>query len=155
MRRLSEVLLWLVFLVFGVLSVIPGEYWMETGSTMKVENSVHGEDFEIYPTNRIKRNFLGTYSVLVRELHTDEVVSEDRSGIIQYKVGTARPDPIRFYGWWSPGAREIPPGDYTITTCWQIEAFPRVPFVSHKTVCVESLPFIVHPKPETEEGAPE
>lgn len=141
LKLAREAIIWIVFTIWLIALAMPASYYKESG-TLKVDTEGQEEMIIVY-TGEIHREFLGVYSVIIRDAHTDKIVAEDRSNTILYKPNSNRPNPITL-DWWAPGIAdiELPPGYYVMTTCWTIKR-PFGGIVPEKHICVTSNVFEV------------
>lgn len=123
------------------------ERWYRLGA-LSVPSPVLEQPTEIkYVGGGPVRNFLGSYSVTIRQQPLNGVVCDARGGPFEYKVGSSRPDPLRM-DWWAPSDRrcsDLPPGDYVLETCWTVEK-PFAGYLAPITECLKTDPFRVQPK---------
>lgn len=109
-----------------------------------VKDSEDGADVELRFDGGPRLPFIGSYSVMVREVDTEAIVVESHSSRFEYVPGTRRPDPLTL-GWWAyPDARalDLPAGSYTMRTCWTIyNALAGI--FGPLTQCVQSNQFSV------------
>lgn len=139
-KALRELAGWLVAVAWLTMAAWPAEYWMEPG-TIRVDDFLQGSDFEVISTSDPIRDFTGSYTVILRDATSGQVVQEYASGIFPYEHGVERPDPI-YISWWAPGITPLSVGTYVMTTCWTVyETFWGI--VPKKTTCSESNPFVV------------
>ena len=91
---------------------------------------------------RIKRDFVGRWSVTVRELQgVENTLACVASAAGDYKVGARLPKTLTL-GWWTNGRCEgLPAGVYVVTTIWEIDNGP----LPDKIVTAQSNPFKVTP----------
>ena len=107
---------------------------------MWVDDTTAGAPVVMHVDRRIKRDFVGRWSVTVRELQgTENVLACVASAAGDYKVGAKLPK-ILTLGWWTNGRCEgLPVGVYVVTTIWEVENGP----LPDKIITVSSNPFKV------------
>lgn len=125
--------------------VWPTSWWFEPGLVL-VQDTYVDEDAEIDFTREIHRDFLGSYSVVVRYAHNREVHCEAESGAFPYEMASSLPHDLDLK-WWANSdpdchAPNLPPSNYVAVTCWFIHA-KYFPHMKPKTVCRESTVFEV------------
>jgi hypothetical protein len=145
----AQVTIWLAVLVYAACDFwfFRFEAYFDVGA-VHVESGPRGE-ITLTATGTARRDFIGSYKVIGRSLSGRKGECEGiESGPIPYQKGGAYPEPPITMHWWEgPGGtcRDLPPGIYTIETCWTV----RRPSPLREVVgCVESNPFRVHPKGE-------
>lgn len=143
MIRFREVCLWAAVSIWCVLAAWPASWWYEAGG-MAIPPHRQGDDFQLLYTGGPVRTFTGSYSVVMRDANTGLLVAEEGSAPFTYRVGSKRPDPLRI-SWWAPKAHEamrnVPPGTYTLETCWTIHRPLLV--APNKTTCTGPVLFEV------------
>ena len=84
--------------------------------------------------SRVKRDFLGSYSVTIRNTE-GSVVCESHSGVFTYRsrvaIGARRVESLE---WWAPGCGDLEPGTYTMDTTWTIHRGWRILPNQHVTI---------------------
>lgn len=143
MIGVKEFGLWVLAAIWTVLALWPASTWYSTGA-LRIDDYRQGEVMQIAYSGGPARQFKGSYSVVIRNASSGEIVSEDRSSVFTYKTGVTRPDPITI-NWWAPGderAFNLPAGTYVMETCWTVH---RVfgGLVPAKHTCTESNIFRV------------
>lgn len=138
-----EALGWVLAGFWCVGLVWPAEYWYNPGY-MRVLDAYVGEPIELIYAGGAQRDFLGSYSVALRDAPTSSIVGEMGSKRFNYKTTAKRPDPL-YMDWWAPGDERIiypEAGAYYLETCWTIH---RVFFglTPAKTTCITSNIFEV------------
>ena len=122
MRKL-EIAVWSALIVWAVAALWPASYWYNAGVFEASDFQQGDPEPHLKYTGGVVRPFIGSYTVIVREVATGAVVYEDVSGRFQYKTGTTRPDHLTI-DWWAPRMaaqyKALPPGDYAIQACWSI-----------------------------------
>lgn len=145
MIKFREVLIWFCTMIFFISIAIPGSLFID-GKELNINNfNSETREIVLMSNNReINFNFRGSYSNIVREADTHEVVFEGPvSGIINYSVNSSLPEPLTLSWWEGQSYQEIknlPPGFYYMETCWSI--YPT--FLPKKNSCVESNIFEVY-----------
>ena len=113
---------WAVFmLAYLTMALWPASYWYDPGQLV-IKNNVEGDPVQLLYQGGARRNFTGSYTVLMRDFQTQEVVCEASSGFLSYSVDSKRPDPL-FMDWWAPSdprCNAPPVGTFQTTTCWTI-----------------------------------
>lgn len=146
-----EALGWVLAGFWCVGLVWPAEYWYTPGY-MRVLDTYEGEKIELIYAGGAQRDFLGSYSVVLRDAHTSSIVGEMGSKRFQYKTESTRPEPL-YMDWWAPADKRIiypETGAYFLETCWTIHgAFFGV--VPAKTTCITSNIFEVMERKENDE----
>jgi hypothetical protein len=141
-----ERLIWLFAVAYVTLMALPATIWYDSGELF-VANSIVGQDMALGYDGVIKREANISYSVVVRDVITNEIVMEDAGGPFHYKVESQRPDPL-LMSWWSPrtygDGDRLDEGVYRMKTCWTVVE-PFFGAVPPKTACVESSIFRVLP----------
>lgn len=142
MRKL-EVAAWLLAVAYAAIALWPASFWYDSG-TMRVDDIRQGEQLELIFSGGARRDFIGSYSVIIRDAHSNQVIVEDRSAPFEYFADSRPPDPLTIE-WWAPGSEAmhgLPPGSYIMKTCWTIHGrlFGLMPA---KTTCVASNIFRV------------
>lgn len=137
--RWWEKVVYALVLFWAVLVFWPISFWYEVGDVV-FPDAMPGQEIELEYNGKVVRPFLGSYSVVVREFTTQEVICETNSGRFNYRTGTKRPDPLTME-WWAAGdarCHALPNGIYTVDTCWSIwDAFWGI--VPAKSACVRSV----------------
>ena len=141
MKKL-ELALWVGLSAWAGLAIWPASYWYNAG-LLQVRDTRLGQGLVLDYDGGAVRPFLGSYSVVVRDL-SQSIVGEDRSGIFQYRADAQRPSPLTIE-WWAPGDERmhaLPVGAYRMETCWTVhDAFWGI--VPSKTTCATSNIFSV------------
>lgn len=113
---------WMIILfVYIIFAIWPAYFWYETGITV-IHDSVEGSSIELLHDGKTKIDFMGGYSVIMRNLKTNEIVCDARGGPFPYETTSKRPDPL-YMEWWAPSdprCHKPPSGDYVTTTCWKV-----------------------------------
>ena len=142
--RWLELLSWVAAFTWGILAAFPASHWY-VANELRVDDFQRGTDFGVFFVGGPRREFVGSYSVVMRRAADNEVMAEEDSGAFRYRPGSKRPEPI-LASWWAPeGAAKmvnVEPGAYVLETCWTI----RRPFggiVPAKTTCIRSNIFRV------------
>lgn len=148
-----EALGWVVAGLFCVGLAWPAEYWYNPGH-MRVLDTYEGERIQLIYAGGTQRDFLGAYSVVLRDVSTSSIVGEMGSTRINYKATSVRPDPL-YMDWWAPSDERISSpevGAYLLETCWTIYGtfFGLVPA---KTTCITSNIFEIMEKKEDDQQA--
>lgn len=138
-----EALVWVVVAAWVTAALWPATFWYTPG-TMKIDDVYVGQPIELKYEGGAVRPFLGSYSVVLRDIHTSGIVGEMGSNKFNYNPFALRPDPL-YMDWWAPGDERISfpeEGDYVLETCWSVHArfFGLTPT---KTVCLDSNIFSV------------
>lgn len=138
-----EALAWVVAATWATAAVWPATFWYSPG-TMKIDDVYVGQDIELKYEGGAERPFLGSYSVVLRDIHIPAIVAEMGSEKFNYDPARRRPDPLKM-DWWTAGYKPImfpEVGDYVLETCWTVHDsfFGLVP---SKTTCIESNIFSV------------
>ena len=149
--KFQELLLWGVLIAWTVLLVWPLSFWYDAGEVY-VPNILEGEQLTLIYDGVVKRDVDIKYQVITREVDTGLIIDESSSNTFRYRAGTERPHPITIE-WWAPESfksHKLPPGNYTITTCWTATTlfFGLIP---QKTSCSKSNIFTVYNKNKLEE----
>lgn len=133
MKKL-EIALWGIAMTWATLALWPASFWYDAGK-MEVEPAVVGHPLVLDYTGGVRREFKGSYTVVIRRTSDGVIVSEDRSGVFVYTPHSTRPEPLTF-GWWSPRGTLPLAGTYYVKTCWTIHQ-PFWGVVPNKSVCTE------------------
>lgn len=143
-RRAQTVLLsictaWLLTLSAAYLW--PASWWMEVRSVF-VGDTRAGLPVVMHVDRRINRDFVGRWSVTVRELQgTENMLACVASAAGDYKRGAKLPKTLTL-SWWTNGKCEaLPVGVYVVTTIWEVENGP----LPGKIIHAQSNPFKVSP----------
>jgi len=140
-----ERLIWLVVLVYVSLMALPATLWYKPGDLF-VADSLVGEDMVLGYDGGVVVQTQIKYSVVVRNVITNEIEMEDAGGPFEYKLESIRPDPL-LMSWWSPrtygDGKRLAEGVYRLKTCWTITS-PMYGILPPKTTCAESNIFRVH-----------
>lgn len=143
--KLLEGCFWVVAALWAAAALVPATYWYDPRD-MRIDDIVEGDQLELLYSGGTVRDFIGSYSVIMREAGRNEIVGEDRSARFRYRSDSNRPDPLTIE-WWAPGDERfhnLRPGSYQMRTCWTVhDAFFGL--VPGKTVCSESNIFRVLP----------
>ncbi|MBB5515751.1 hypothetical protein FHS89_001771 [Rubricella aquisinus] len=145
-KRRFDIALFLFAIFYAALIITPVSWWYELGE-IEVIDAREGEPILIVYHGGATREFLGSYSVVVRDFATRGIVCEGRSGRFVYEVGAPRPDPLSM-AWWAPSdprCAALPAGTYVMETCWTVYS-PFWGLVPSKTECLRSPAFTIHPK---------
>lgn len=139
----TEILAWLIAAIWVTAAVWPATFWYNPGH-MRIVDVEKGQPIELKYDGGVVRSFLGSYSVVLRDIHTSQVVGEMGSARFNYSDEAQRPYPL-FLDWWAPNSEQISypdRGDYVLYTCWSVHGrfFGLVP---SKTTCTESNIFSV------------
>lgn len=140
-----EVGLYAIGFVWASLALWPASFWYDAGDTY-VKNFAQETNFEILYDGGPVREANIAYTVIIRKVPTQEIVSDITVGPFPYSPGAKRPDPL-LISWWSgdPKALELKPGLYQMTTCWEIKR-PFFGLVPNKDDCSVSNVFEVYSK---------
>lgn len=115
---LTVAFVWVV--VWLVMFFWPARYYFDP-QKLVVPNTRPHESVVMLFEREINKNFLGRWSVTVRRFtdHGPTVVCS-AAGQANYKTDSILPDPLTL-DWWTEGAcKTLPPGDYMISTTWEI-----------------------------------
>ena len=107
-------------LIYILLTLLPFGLWYDVGE-VEVFDSVVGEEVTLETSGGVKRNFLGSYTVLIKD-STRETVLDADGGPFPYRTDSDRPEVITLH-WWAngdPRAKNLPAGTYSMTTCWTV-----------------------------------
>lgn len=134
-----------LFLVWVLCAAFfPFSYFYHIGQ-MEIRDVVAGEDIVLEYSGGAKREFSGSYQVILRRVENREVACDATSGRFHYDPDAVRPHPLTM-GWWAPQDLrcQMPrPGEYVLETCWEVHDVLWLP-ISVKD-CVNSNIFRVHP----------
>lgn len=129
---------------YGVLFLWPVAFWFDAGEVF-VRADGNGRPVVIF-TGGTKRDFLGSYSVIVRDVEKHQVACDATSAAFNYTTKANYPDTPGM-DWWAPGdprCQSLPPSAYTMETCWTIHS-PFFGLVPNKTICRSSNIFEIPP----------
>lgn len=132
-------------LSYLVLSVFPGSYWFDVGET-EIPEVEQGKPVEILFTGGPVRNFIGSYTVTMREFGSRQIMCEAHGGPFPYDPSSERPDPLTME-WWAvsdPRCYRPAVGSYIVVACWDIEG-PFFGLVPPKQVCTDPAHFRITP----------
>jgi hypothetical protein len=141
-----ELLVWILAVSYVMLMATPASFWYDAGDLL-VRGPLtddHGEIVIEY-NGGARRDTEMSYSVVVREVTRQEIITEDVSGVFLYSKDATRPDPL-YMSWWSPRSFGsdliLSEGVYQVETCWTVVK-PFFGIVPPKTVCLTSNIFYV------------
>lgn len=145
MKGLERVL-WLLVALWAIGAAWPASFWYDAGA-FRMPDYVSGADrVEVAYAGGPRRDFKGSYVVLVRNASDNGVVIEDASGVFPYRKGAGRPEPLTI-DWWAAregeAIRNLPPGDYALETCWTVRALAWAAVIPPKTTCHDPALFHV------------
>lgn len=124
----------------GVSYLVPASLHMSVESVY-VYDTPYGKAPELVVVREINRDFLGSYSVVVRRAETLEIVCDGSAGPFQYRAGAALPETV-FLDWWVGEPCNLDSGRYTMQTIWQIDRWP----LREAVITVNTPEFIVEGK---------
>ena len=137
---------WLGFmLLYLVAALWPASFWYEPGR-MAISDSTVGQPVEILYQGGANRDFIGGYTVVMRDFETQGIVCEARGGPFPYRPESKRPVPLTME-WWAPSDRRChrpPVGDYLTETCWKISGL-LWGIIPPKHNCTEPVSHSVRP----------
>ena len=137
--------------VYLAMVLTPGARWYHA-DILYVHDPEVGQPIEVEYSGGPHLPFTGAYSVTIRRVSTGELICDPTSGAIEYKPGTARPDPL-FMDWWANNDDRciaLQEGTYQMGTCWQV-LDPFFGIVPPKTQCVTSNPFRIYREAKSKE----
>lgn len=140
MKHVRESLLWVVVSLWMLVALLPANLWYEPGS-LRIDDHGYQENFELLYDGYVEHTFKGSYSVVVRDISTRQIVHEETSGIFTYQQDSERPVPL-LKDWWAPQMGHLEPGSYEMETCWTVHN-PLWGLVPSKTTCTQSNIFRV------------
>ena len=110
--------------VYAAAVIIPPEaMWFDPGD-IAISDAKDGEIPIVSSTRIIKRDFLGSYSVIVRNTDNLEAVCDGRGGPFMYReAASGRPVSQLLTGWAGGGCvyQKFGPGRYQVEACWTVE----------------------------------
>lgn len=124
----------------GISYLVPTSLHMSVESVY-VYDTPYGKEPELAVVREIKRDFLGSYSVIVRRADTLVVACDGSAGPFTYRAGAALPETV-FLEWWLGEPCNLDPGRYTMQTVWQIDRWP----LRDAVITVNTPEFIVEGK---------
>ena len=141
---------WVILLAtlwFFVPSFVMPLVWMDLRS-VTVSDVVYPGIPQVEADRVIHNDFLGTYSVIVRNTDRQTVLCEGRSGsAFEYRAAASQTNPLvmSLERWWGETIppdciQNLRPGHYSVTTCHTVYFPWRVPVARR---CVESNVFTV------------
>lgn len=128
-----------LMLAYLVMALWPVYFWYDPGHIV-IKNSVEGDPVQLLYQGGAGRNFIGRYTVLMRDFQTQEVVCEESSGFHLYRVDSKPPDSL-FMDWWAPSdprCNAPPVGTFQTTICWTVSGI-LLGLVPPKHVCTDPV----------------
>lgn len=108
-------------LIYLAAALLPMSRWYEVGE-LAVSDTVVGEPIHIEYHGGAVQEFLGSYTVIVRDFDTRLIACDAAGGPFMYEAGSPRPSPLMM-GWWAPSdsrCQSLPSGVYVMETCWTV-----------------------------------
>lgn len=121
-------------------SIPPASWWLSVGD-MRAEDGPAGAPVILHVDRAIRRPFRGEWAVVVRSAETlaTSAACPPARGGSGYSPDARLPAPLTL-DWWRDGAPcDLPPGRYTLRTCWTI--YPAWRVLGDRHLCTGRVPF--------------
>lgn len=100
----------------------PFSHYYRLGEIYVDPNPAPAGDIRLEYNGGARRAFIGKYSVIARRFSDNGIACDASSAPFKYDPNAKRPDPLTMK-WWAPSdsrCADLPPGVYTLETCWTI-----------------------------------